>query len=120
METPELYIGGYFNAASTNNFSSEKRVVVTVDQKPGENFNFTIEDLLDFSNDDAIMNDGGILENVAANSTDSSTVTSNSAVSGRESNFPANFSGCRSSNSFADSQFSGELCVPLIFLFLIL
>lgn len=112
METPELYIGGYFNAASTNNFSSEKRVVVAADQKPGENFNFTIEDLLDFSNDDAIMNDGGILENVAANSTDSSTVTSNSAVSGGESNFPANFSGCHSSNSFADSQFSGELCVP--------
>ncbi|KAH9665771.1 GATA transcription factor 12 [Citrus sinensis] len=112
METPEFYIGGYFNAASTNNFSSEKRVVVAADQKPGENFNFTVEDLLDFSNDDAIMNDGGFFENVAANSTDSSTVTSNSAVSGGENNFPANFSGCRSSNSFADSQFCGELCVP--------
>lgn len=112
METPEFYIGGYFDAApSANNFSPEKRAVE--DQKPGENFNFTIEDLLDFSNDDAIINDAGFFDNVPGNSAASSTVTCNSVVSGGENNFSGNIAGCRSTSSFADSQFSGELCVPV-------
>ncbi|KAJ0007528.1 hypothetical protein Pint_29641 [Pistacia integerrima] len=111
METPDFFIGGYFNATSANSFSPEKRVAA--EQKPGENFNFTIEDLLDFSNDDGIISENGaLLDNVTGNSTDSSTITCNSAASGGDNSFAGKFGGCRSSNSFADSQFSGELCVP--------
>ncbi|KAH7565288.1 hypothetical protein ACOSP7_020422 [Xanthoceras sorbifolium] len=112
METPEYFIGGYFNnATSAADFMAEKRAVS--DQKPGENFNFTIEDLLDFSNEDAIVAaNGGFLDNATGNSTDSSTVTCNSAGSGGENNFSGNAGGGRNRNSFADSQFSGELCVP--------
>ncbi|XP_044497374.1 GATA transcription factor 9-like [Mangifera indica] len=106
METPDFFGGGYFNATSANSFSPEKRIAA--DQKLGENFNFTIEDLLDFSNDDVIISDGVLLDNVTGNSTDSSTVTCNSAASGGDNNCAGNFGG----NSFADSQFSGELCVP--------
>ncbi|KAK2654678.1 hypothetical protein Ddye_014534 [Dipteronia dyeriana] len=110
-QTPEYFIGSYFNATSAADISPEKRAVS--DQKPGENFNFTIEDLLDFSNEDAIAAaDGGFFDNATGNSTDSSTVTCNSAGSGGENNFSGNVGGCRNSNSFADSQFSGELCVP--------
>ncbi|KAK0595832.1 hypothetical protein LWI29_010418 [Acer saccharum] len=110
-QTPEYFIGSYFNATSATEFSPEKRAVS--DQKPGENFNFTIEDLLDFSNEEAIVAaEGGFFENATGNSTDSSTVTCNSAGSGGENNFSGNVGGCRNSNSFADSQFSGELCVP--------
>lgn len=111
METPDFFGGGYFNATSANSFSPEKRIAA--DQKLGENFNFTIEDLLDFSNDDVIISDGVLLDNVTGNSTDSSTVTCNSAASGGDNNCAGNFGG----NSFADSQFSGELCVPVNFSF---
>ncbi|KAA8540368.1 hypothetical protein F0562_024713 [Nyssa sinensis] len=54
----------------------------------------------------------GFLDNITGNSTDSSTVTvidsCNSSVSGTEPQFSGNIS----SRSFADAQFSGELCVP--------
>ena len=115
MERPEFFIGGYFNATSVNSFSPEKRIAA--EQKPGENFNFTIEDLLDFSNDDGIISEGALFDNVTGNSTDSSTVTCNSSASGGDNSFAGNFGGRRSSNSFADSQFSGELCVPVNFSF---
>ncbi|KAK7349202.1 hypothetical protein VNO77_06380 [Canavalia gladiata] len=108
MEAPEYFIGGYFGAGGADQFlPADKR---HVDQKPGESF--AIDDLLDFSNADAIMSDG-FFDNVAGNSTDSSTVTAvdscNSSISGSDNRFaaaivPRGFTG--------DHQFSGELCVP--------
>lgn len=105
MELPEFYVGGYFD----DHLSPEKRQLV--DQKPpagGEQF--TVDDLLDFSNEDALVTDGFFDSTVAGNSTESSTVTAvdscNSSVSGGEPQFSGN-------RSFGDSQFSGDLCVPV-------
>lgn len=103
MEVPEFFVGGYFGAGA-GDFATEKR---HSEQKPGEHF--AIDDLLDFSNDDAMVTDG-FFDNVAGNSMDSSTVTAvdscNSSVSGGEQQFSGN-------RSFSDSQFSGDLCVPV-------
>ncbi|KAM5579153.1 GATA transcription factor 9-like [Rosa sericea] len=103
MELPELYVGGYFDGQ----LSPEKRQLA--DQKPAGGEQFTIDDLLDFSNEDALVTDGFFDSTVAGNSTDSSTVTAvdscNSSVSGGEPQFSGN-------RSFGDSQFSGDLCVP--------
>ncbi|KAK7859937.1 GATA transcription factor 9 [Quercus suber] len=100
MEVPEIYMGGYFGGAGgAGQYSPEK-------QKTTEHF--TVDDLLDFSNEDAVMADG-FLDNVTANSTDSSTVT---AVDSCNSGSRPHFSACIGSRSFADSQFSGDLCVP--------
>lgn len=102
MEVPEIYMGGYFGGAGgAGQYSPEK-------QRTTENF--TVDDLLDFSNEDAVMADG-FLDNVTANSTDSSTVT---AVDSCNSGSGPHFSACIGSRSFADSQFSGDLCVPVI------
>lgn len=99
---PEIYMGGYFGGAGgAGQYSPEK-------QKTTEHF--TVDDLLDFSNEDAVMADG-FLDNVTANSTDSSTVT---AVDSCNSGSRPHFSACIGSRSFADSQFSGDLCVPVI------
>ncbi|KAF7843391.1 GATA transcription factor 9 [Senna tora] len=101
MEVPEYFVGGYFGAGG-DHYSPEKR---HADQKPGEPF--AIDDLLDFSNADAIMSDGFFDSNVAAgNSTDSSTGT---AVESCNSSISGNFGGAR---PFGDPQFSGDLCVP--------
>jgi hypothetical protein len=104
MELPEFYIGGYFDGQ----LSPEKR---QAEQKPAAGEQFTIDDLLDFSNEDALVTDGFFDSAVAGNSTDSSTVTAvdscNSSVSGGEPQFSGN-------RSFGDSQFSGDLCVPVI------
>ncbi|XP_027344859.1 GATA transcription factor 9-like isoform X2 [Abrus precatorius] len=108
MEAPEYFVGGYFAAGGADQFSpTEKR---HADQKSGEPF--VIDDLLDFSNADAIMSDG-FFDNVAGNSTDSSTVTAvdscNSSISGSDNRFAAAIVP----RGFAsDHQFSGELCVP--------
>ncbi len=101
MEVPEKFMGGYFGGAGVGQFSPEK-------QKLGEQF--TVDDLLDFSNEDAVMADG-FFDNVAGNSKDSSTVT---AVDSCNSGSGTQFSGCIGSRSFGDSQFSGDLCVPVI------
>ncbi|KAG6733634.1 hypothetical protein I3842_01G233900 [Carya illinoinensis] len=98
MELPELFMGDCFGAGA-GPLSPEKH-------KPGENF--TVDDLLDFSNEDAVMTDS-FFENVAGNSNDSSTVT---AVDGCNSGNGAQFSGIFGSRSFGDSQFYGDLCVP--------
>ncbi|XWS11976.1 hypothetical protein CRYUN_Cryun37aG0051000 [Craigia yunnanensis] len=74
---------------------------MSAEQKLAENF--TVDDLLDFSNEDAIISDG-FFDNVAGNSTDSSTVTCISSVSGDNHFSSANFPH--------SSQFSGELCFP--------
>ncbi|OIW20063.1 hypothetical protein TanjilG_32019 [Lupinus angustifolius] len=98
----EYFVGGYFGAGA-NQFSPENR---HGEPKPGEPF--AVDDLLDFSNADAIMSDG-FIDNAAGNSNDSSTIavpvdSGNSTVSGNI--VPCAFAG-------GDYQFSGgELCVP--------
>ncbi|KAI4355594.1 hypothetical protein L6164_004352 [Bauhinia variegata] len=105
MEVPEYFVGGYFNAGA-DQFSPEKR---HGDQKAGEPF--VIDDLLDFSNEDAIVSDG-FFGNVAGNSTEPSSVTAvdscNSSISGNDNRLPGNVA----SRGFGDPHFSGELCVP--------
>ncbi|KAG5036482.1 hypothetical protein JHK86_017322 [Glycine max] len=108
MEVPEYFVGSFFGTGGAEQFCPpEKR---HSDQKTGEPF--AIDDLLDFSHADAIMSDG-FFDNVAGNSTDSSTVTAvdscNSSISGSDNRFattivPRGFP--------SDPQFSGELCVP--------
>ncbi|XP_010521511.1 PREDICTED: GATA transcription factor 9-like [Tarenaya hassleriana] len=83
----EFYVGNYFSGVAEKNVNS------------GENF--AVEDLLDFSNEDMISSEGMFLDNVNGSSTDSSTVT---VVDSCNSSFSGSFG--------ADSQFSGELCVP--------
>ncbi|XP_022777190.1 GATA transcription factor 12-like [Durio zibethinus] len=100
MEAGDFYVGGYYGGAAGGDFSQEKRM--SVEQKLAENF--TVDDLLDFSNEDAIISDG-FVDNVNGNSNDSSTVTCNSSVSGGDNHFS-------STNMPHPSQFSGELCVP--------
>ncbi|XP_014515971.1 GATA transcription factor 9 [Vigna radiata var. radiata] len=108
MEAPEYFVGGYYAAGGADQFSQQDKR--HADQKIGESF--AIDDLLDFSHADAIMSDG-FFDNVAGNSTDSSTVTAvdscNSSISGSDNRFaaaivPRGYAG--------DPQFSGELCVP--------
>ena len=109
MEVPEIFMGGYIGGggagvgagAGAGQFLPEK-------QKPGDHF--IIDDLLDFSNEDAVMTDG-FFDNVAGNSTDSSIVT---AVDSCNSGSGPQFSGNVGSRSFGDSQFTGDLCVPVI------
>lgn len=109
MEVPEYFVGGYFGAGG-DHFSSDKRH--GGDQKPGEPF--AIDDLLDFSNADAMIMSDGFFDNAAGNSTDSSTVTAvdscNSSISGGDNHFSAQVG----SRGFGDPQFSGEFCVPVI------
>ncbi|XP_010249552.1 PREDICTED: GATA transcription factor 12 [Nelumbo nucifera] len=104
MEAPEFFHGGYYRPGNPQ-FTPEKR---HSDPKPGDHF--IIDDLLDFSNEDAVITDGTF--DITGNSTDSSTVTvldsCNSSFSGSDPHFSGDF-GCR---SFPDAQFSGDLCVP--------
>ncbi|GLU22285.1 hypothetical protein SLE2022_383730 [Rubroshorea leprosula] len=93
MEAADFFMGGYFGGSG--DFSPEK----ITEHKTAENF--MVDDLFNFSNDDAIMSDG-FPDNVAGNSTHSSTVTRNS---GSDKNF---YSG----NLVQNSQFACELCVP--------
>ncbi|KAG2379855.1 GATA transcription factor [Vigna angularis] len=108
QNAPEYFVGGYFAAGGADQFTQQDKR--HADQKIGESF--AIDDLLDFSHADAIMSDG-FFDNVAGNSTDSSTVTAvdscNSSISGSDNRFaaaivPRGYAG--------DPQFSGELCVP--------
>ncbi|XWS20235.1 hypothetical protein CRYUN_Cryun31cG0082800 [Craigia yunnanensis] len=100
MEAGDFFVGGYYGGAAGGDFLPEKRM--SAEQKLAENF--TVDDLLDFSNEDAIISDG-FFDNVGGNSTDSSTVTCNSSVSGGDNHLS-------SANLPHSSQFSGELCVP--------
>ncbi|XP_022721096.1 GATA transcription factor 12-like [Durio zibethinus] len=100
MEAGNFFVKGYYGGSTGGDLSLEKRM--SSEQKLTENF--TVDDLLDFSNEDAVISDG-FFDNVAGNSTDSSTVTCNSSVSGGDNHFS-------SSNLPHSSQFSGELCVP--------
>ncbi|XWS16307.1 hypothetical protein CRYUN_Cryun34aG0073800 [Craigia yunnanensis] len=100
METGDFFVGGYYGGAAGGDFSQEKRM--SAEKKLEENF--TVDDLLDFSNEDTIISDG-FFDNVGGNSTDTSTVTCNSSVPGGDNRFS-------SANLPYSSQFSGELCVP--------
>ncbi|XXG45856.1 hypothetical protein AAC387_Pa02g0825 [Persea americana] len=106
MEAPDFFHGGFCRAGNPQ-FTPEKRYS---EQKPAEHF--LIEDLLDFSNEDAVAPAGEAFDSGTGNSTDSSTVTvvdsCNSSFSGSE----PHFSGDLSQRSFTDSHFSGDLCVP--------
>ncbi|XP_031487316.1 GATA transcription factor 12-like [Nymphaea colorata] len=96
MESPEFFLAGSFRAGPPQ-MSQEMKFC---DIK-GADF-FPIEDLLDFSNEDA----SGLPDAAAGNSTDSSTITV--AETGGSCN--SSFSGdCR---NLTDSHFPGELCVP--------
>ncbi|KAF8407090.1 hypothetical protein HHK36_006215 [Tetracentron sinense] len=105
MDAPDFFPGGYF-LTGNHHFTPEKRLS---DPKPVDHF--IIEDLLDFSNEDAVITDG-TFDNITGNSTDSSTVTvvdsCNSSFSGNEPHFP----GALDCHNFDDTQFSSELCVP--------
>ncbi|XP_077209997.1 GATA transcription factor 9-like [Tasmannia lanceolata] len=105
MESPE-FVEQTFSRAGTLQLSPEKS---HADQKLGEHF--IIDDLLDFSNEEAGIEDG-IFDSGAGNSTESSTVTvvesCNSSFSGSEPQFSGDL-GCR---SFADAHLSGDLSVP--------
>ncbi|KAG2699646.1 hypothetical protein I3843_07G199800 [Carya illinoinensis] len=73
---------------------------------------FIVEDLLDFSNEDAVITDG-ILDKAAGNSVESSTVTvadscNSASFSGGEPNFVGDI-GCR---NFSDGHFPSDLCEP--------
>ncbi|KAA3478596.1 GATA transcription factor 4-like [Gossypium australe] len=102
MEMGDFFVGGYYGGGATGDFSPDKRMSM-VEEKLGENF--IVDDLLDFSNEDAVIGDGLLFDNVVGNSTDLSTVTCNSSVSGGENHFS-------SANFTHSSQFSGEIGVP--------
>ncbi|OAY26789.1 GATA transcription factor 12 [Manihot esculenta] len=111
MEAPEFYT----QSGICSQFANEKHH--SLDSKPsgggGGGDHFIVEDLLDFSNEDAVITDGSAFDTVTGNSTDSSTVTvvdscNSSSFSGCE---PC-FKGDIGSRNFADVQFSSDLCVP--------
>ncbi|GAV65531.1 GATA domain-containing protein [Cephalotus follicularis] len=110
MEAPEFCQGNY-----SSQLGHEKHH--SCDSK--QNFataagdHFIVEDLLDFSNEDAAIVTDATFDTVTGNSTDSSTATvvdtcNSSSFSGCEPNFVADI-GCR---NLADPNFSSELCVP--------
>ncbi|GLT48198.1 hypothetical protein SLA2020_218380 [Shorea laevis] len=103
MEAPEFTHG----AAFCSQFTPEKH---------GSGDHFIVEDLLDFSNEDAVVtHHDSAVDSVAAQSRESSTdVTLNdscnsSSFSGSEPNFGGDI-GC--GRSFGDGQFAGDLSVP--------
>ncbi|KAJ4958801.1 hypothetical protein NE237_025912 [Protea cynaroides] len=104
MEAPK-YIGGNWRAGNSQ-ITTEIR---HNDPKSGDNF--FIDDLLNFSNEDVIVNDG-TFNSVTGNSTDSSTVTAVDSCNSSFSGGDIHYSGDLGCSNFADAQFSGDLCVP--------
>lgn len=107
MEVPEFFQSGYCRTGNSP-FTPEKR---HADVKSGEHF--IVEDLLDFSNEDAVFaDDEGPFDGTTGNSTDDSTVTvmdsCNSSLSGSDTHLSAE----PLSVALADAHFSGDLCVP--------
>lgn len=105
MEAAEHFIGGGYYGYVAGEFP----------QKPPEQMQFTVDDLLNFSNEDAAMIGDGFCDNAVANSAESSTFTAvdscNSSVSGGDSYFSNSFG----SRNFGGAGFSADLCVPVIF-----
>ncbi|CAL1378245.1 unnamed protein product [Linum trigynum] len=111
MEAPEYYMSGYFGAgvpATFADYSPEKN-----QKLPSDPSHFVVDDLLDFPNDDdAIMTDGffdNIAKNCATATADSPAFTSNDSCNSSSTSAGANPAAYQ---SFADSHFSSELCVP--------
>lgn len=110
MEAPE-----YFQNSFCPQFVTEKRHSLDNNKTNNGGDSFMVEDLLDFSNDDAVITDGAAFDTVTGNSTDSSTLTvidsscNSSSLSGCE---PANFAADFGSRNFAEVPFSSDLCVP--------
>ncbi|KAL6980094.1 hypothetical protein U1Q18_021743 [Sarracenia purpurea var. burkii] len=108
METPEFFHGTYFN---NTQFTPECRIS---DPKSAGGDHFIVEDLLEFPNDDAGVENGKFGDTVAGGSSESSAITivesCNSSFSGSGPQLPGDV-GCR---SFADDQFSSDICVPII------
>ncbi|XVE97585.1 hypothetical protein REPUB_Repub03eG0032000 [Reevesia pubescens] len=102
MEAPEFFQGSNY----CSQFPPEKPAA------GGDHF--IVEDLLDFSNEDAVITDAATFDSsVAGHSTDSSTVTAvdscnSSSFSGCEPNLAGDI-GCR---GLTGVQFAGDLCVP--------
>ncbi|XAR70845.1 hypothetical protein NMG60_11027876 [Bertholletia excelsa] len=105
METPEFFQAGYYSGQ----FTPERRHSAA---KSAAGDHFAVDDLLDFPNDDAMATDGTFDGAITGASTESSSITvvdsCNSSFSGSEPHFSRDM-GCR---SFADVQFSSDLCVP--------
>ncbi|OWM78112.1 GATA transcription factor 4-like [Punica granatum] len=103
MEAPEHFVsGGYYGYGTSG----------LIPQKPTEQAQFMVDDLLNFSNEDMAMTGDGFSDNAVANSAESSGFTAvdscNSSVSGGENYFSSSFG----SRNFGDTSFSADLCVP--------
>ncbi|KAI7989365.1 GATA transcription factor 12 [Camellia lanceoleosa] len=102
--TPEFFQGGY-------QFTPEKRHSDTKSASTADHF--IVEDLLDFPSDDVvIVANGGTFDNVTVTSTDSSTITVIDSCNSFISSYEPHFSGDLGCRSFANAQFSNDLCVP--------
>ncbi|KAM7471768.1 hypothetical protein LguiA_009951 [Lonicera macranthoides] len=93
MESPDFYIGSYFNADDDNQHSHN-----SLDFHQNNNNHFTVDDLLDFSKGDAIIAAFFFYDHSSL----PSVHISNSSSSGNESQ-PIN-----SCSSFTDAPFSGN------------
>ncbi|KAL6971009.1 hypothetical protein U1Q18_030690 [Sarracenia purpurea var. burkii] len=107
METPEFLHGTYFN---NTQFTPESRIS---DPKSAGGDHFIVEDVLEFPNDDAGVENGKFGDAILGGSSESSAITivesSNSSFSGSEPQLPGDVV-CR---SFANDQFSSDICVPV-------
>lgn len=101
MERPEFFIGGYNDCGATEFFAEKKSSEQKADQ------HFTVEDLLDFPNDDDIMADDFLSDIDSINATTKNCTATNHSVTTTDSFSPASVDYGR---TFADSQFSNELC----------
>ncbi|OVA08555.1 zinc finger protein [Macleaya cordata] len=109
MEAPEYFHGGYYRAG--NQQCTPEIRHTTDSNKPGGD-HFIVEDLLDFSNEDAVIGADGTFDNITGNSTDSSIVTVVDSCNSSFSGYDPNLSSDLGSRNFPDAQFSGDLCVP--------
>ncbi|KAJ0090826.1 hypothetical protein Patl1_12936 [Pistacia atlantica] len=103
MEAPEFFQGNY-----CSQFAAEKHH--SFDSKTTAGDHFIVEELLDFSNEDAVVTDAATFDNVTGNSTDSSTVTV--VDSCNSSSCDPSFSADIACRNYADAHFSSDLCVP--------
>lgn len=107
MEAPELFHGAFYRAGSAQ-FSPEKRYP---DPKSGDHF--VVDDLLDFSHEDAVADTTDeVFDAAAGNSTDSSTVTVVDSCNSSFSGSDPHLSGDLACRNVADANFSGDLGVP--------